>query len=77
MKSRSRSEYSSCPIFHRRRILTFTCSVEKEKYEDKTSAQRPGNDKDMAGAVLFVVTNQYLNGKTVTVDGGYELVAGT
>ncbi|SMQ50296.1 unnamed protein product [Zymoseptoria tritici ST99CH_3D1] len=51
--------------------------VEKEKYESKTSAQRPGNDKDMAGAVLFVVTNQYLNGKTVTVDGGYELVAGT
>jgi hypothetical protein len=31
----------------------------------------------MAGAVLFAVTNQYLNGKTVTVDGGYELVAGT
>jgi NAD(P)-dependent dehydrogenase (short-subunit alcohol dehydrogenase family) len=54
-----------------------TRSVEKEKYEDKTSAQRPGKDEDMAGAVLFTVTNQYLNGKTVTVDGGYELVAGT
>jgi len=51
--------------------------VEKEKYEEKTSAQRPGKDEDMAGAVLFAVTNQYLNGKTVTVDGGYELVAGT
>lgn len=59
--------------------ITANCSnsVEKDKYKEKTSAQRPGNDRDMAGAVLFVVTNQYLNGKTVTVDGGYELVAGT
>lgn len=50
--------------------------VEKEKYEGKTAAQRPGKDEDMAGAVLFAVTNQYWNGQNVTVDGGYELISG-
>lgn len=49
--------------------------VEKEKYE-KIPAKRPGKDEDMAGAVLFVATNQYLNGQTVAVDGGYILHAG-
>ena len=39
-------------------------------------AQRPGNDRDMAAAILFVVGCQYLNGQTVTVDGGYTLQAG-
>jgi len=33
----------------------------KEKYEDKTSAQRPGKDEDMGSAILFAATNQYLN----------------
>lgn len=49
--------------------------IEKEKYE-KVPARRPGKDQDMAGAVLFVATNQYLNGQTVAVDGGYILHAG-
>jgi len=49
--------------------------VEKEKYE-KVPAHRPGNDKDMAGAILFAACNQYLNGQTVAVDGGYLLHAG-
>ena len=49
--------------------------IEKEKYE-KVPARRPGNDQDMAGAVLFAATNQYLNGQTVSVDGGYLLHAG-
>jgi NAD(P)-dependent dehydrogenase (short-subunit alcohol dehydrogenase family) len=49
--------------------------IEKEKYE-KVPARRPGKDEDMAGAVLFVATNQYLNGQTVAVDGGYILHAG-
>lgn len=49
--------------------------IEKEKYA-KVPARRPGTDKDMAGAVLFAVTNQYLNGQTVAVDGGYLLHAG-
>lgn len=50
--------------------------IPKENFEQKVPAARPGNDKDMAGAVLFVTTNQYLNGQTVTVDGGYTLRAG-
>jgi len=50
--------------------------IPKDKYEDKTAAQRPGNDRDMASAILFVATNQYLNGQTVVVDGGYGLVSG-
>ncbi|POS82848.1 NAD(P)-binding protein [Erysiphe pulchra] len=49
--------------------------IEKEKYE-KVPARRPGKDEDMAGAVLFAVTNQYLNGATIAVDGGYILYAG-
>jgi len=50
--------------------------IPKEKYEDKVPAGRPGNDRDMANAILFAVTNQYLNGQTVPVDGGYILAAG-
>ncbi|KAH6673486.1 hypothetical protein B0J14DRAFT_480895 [Halenospora varia] len=49
--------------------------IEKEKYE-KVPARRPGKDQDMAGVVLFAATNQYLNGQTVAVDGGYILHAG-
>jgi NAD(P)-dependent dehydrogenase (short-subunit alcohol dehydrogenase family) len=48
----------------------------KDKYEDKVPARRPGNDRDMAGAVLFAATNQYLNGQNIVVDGGYTLAAG-
>lgn len=50
--------------------------IPKENFEGKVPADRPGNDRDMAGAVLFAVTNQYFNGETVTVDGGYVLRAG-
>jgi len=50
-------------------------SIEKDKY-GHLPAERPGNDRDMAGAVLFVATNQYLNGQTIAVDGGYTLYAG-
>ncbi|KAB8210207.1 hypothetical protein BDV34DRAFT_220801 [Aspergillus parasiticus] len=49
----------------------------KEKYEGKVPAARPGKDEDMANAVLFSTTNQYLNGQTIVVDGGYVLAAGT
>lgn len=49
--------------------------IPKEKYE-KVPAKRPGRDQDMAGAILFAATNQYLNGQTVAVDGGYILHAG-
>ncbi|KAF2116522.1 hypothetical protein BDV96DRAFT_491133 [Lophiotrema nucula] len=40
-------------------------------------SQRPGNDRDMAGAILFAACNQYLNGQTIAVDGGYLIQAGT
>ncbi|KAL9115952.1 MAG: hypothetical protein Q9227_000320 [Pyrenula ochraceoflavens] len=50
--------------------------IPKEKYEEKVPARRPGKEEDMANAVLFAVTNQYLNGQTITVDGGYVLGAG-
>ena len=52
-------------------------SIPKEKYEDKVPARRPGNDRDMANAILFAATNQYLNGQTIVVDGGYLLASGT
>ncbi|KJZ69444.1 hypothetical protein HIM_11173 [Hirsutella minnesotensis 3608] len=41
------------------------------------SAGRPGNDVDMASAVLFAATNQYMNGQIVAVDGGYLVKYGT
>ncbi|KAI4163187.1 MAG: hypothetical protein LQ342_003120 [Letrouitia transgressa] len=47
-----------------------------EKYAH-LPARRPGNDKDMANAALFMVTNQYVNGQVVVVDGGYLLKFGT
>ncbi|KAB8303215.1 hypothetical protein EYC80_004662 [Monilinia laxa] len=49
--------------------------VAKEMYEI-VPAKRPGKDEEMAGAILFAATNQYLNGQTVAVDGGYILQAG-
>lgn len=51
--------------------------LSKEKYENKVPAGRPGKDEDMAGAVLFAVSNQYLNGQTIVVDGGYVLATGS
>ena len=50
--------------------------IPKDKFINKVPAARPGNDRDMASTVLFVATNQYLNGQTITVDGGYTLAAG-
>ena len=47
----------------------------KEKYAH-LPARRPGNDRDMANAILFAATNQYLNGQIVPVDGGYLLKYG-
>ncbi|KAG9249036.1 hypothetical protein BJ878DRAFT_537802 [Calycina marina] len=50
--------------------------IPKDRYE-KVPARRPGRDEDMASAVLFAATNQYLNGVTIPVDGGYILMAGS
>ncbi|KAI1851233.1 hypothetical protein JX265_001650 [Neoarthrinium moseri] len=49
--------------------------IPKEKYA-KVPAERPGKDEDMAQAVLFFAVNQYLNGQTLAVDGGYTIMAG-
>lgn len=48
----------------------------KEKYAHLPS-ERPGKDSDMANAILFAATNQYLNGQIVPVDGGYLLKFGS
>lgn len=48
----------------------------KEKKEG-LPAGRPGNDRDMAAAVLFCASCQYLNGQNVVVDGGYLIQTGT
>ncbi|WQF89444.1 Putative short-chain dehydrogenase/reductase SDR, NAD(P)-binding domain superfamily [Colletotrichum destructivum] len=51
-------------------------AIPKEKYADKVPAGRPGKDEDMAATVLYFACNQYLNGQTLAVDGGYTLAAG-
>lgn len=48
----------------------------KDEFEDRTPAARPGRDEDMAQAVLALVCNQYINGATLVVDGGYTLAQG-
>ncbi|RYO81217.1 hypothetical protein DL766_006753 [Monosporascus sp. MC13-8B] len=50
--------------------------LDKEKYGSKVPAARPGKDEDMAQSVLFCAANQYLNGQTIVVDGGYTIAAG-
>ncbi|KAF2178699.1 short-chain dehydrogenase [Zopfia rhizophila CBS 207.26] len=40
-------------------------------------SQRPGKDQDMAAAILFAASCQYLNGQTIPVDGGYLVQVGT
>lgn len=47
--------------------------LKKEDFKDIPS-ERPGHDRDMANACLFLTTNQYLNGVTIPVDGGWLLV---
>lgn len=51
-------------------------SIPGEEYAEKVPAGRPGKDEDMAQAVLFFATNQYLVGQTLAVDGGYTIAAG-
>ncbi|KAK6850562.1 gluconate 5-dehydrogenase [Apiospora arundinis] len=50
--------------------------IPKDKYADKVPAARPGKEEDMAQTILFFAVNQYLNGQTLAVDGGYTLTAG-
>ncbi|MCJ1305966.1 hypothetical protein MMC08_008783 [Hypocenomyce scalaris] len=48
----------------------------KDQMADLPS-RRPGHDRDMASAILFTATNQYLNGQCIAVDGGYLLQSGS
>ncbi|KAK0707190.1 hypothetical protein B0T21DRAFT_298786 [Apiosordaria backusii] len=50
--------------------------IDAEKYKGKVPAGRPGRDIDMAQAVLALAANQYIDGQTVVVDGGYTLTMG-
>lgn len=62
--------------------MTTQESDDKQKSEmpkDKKEglpASRPGNDKDMAAAILFAASCQYLNGQNIAVDGGYVIQVG-
>lgn len=47
--------------------------LEKKEFEG-IPARRPGHERDMANACLFLATNQYTNGQNVNVDGGWLLV---
>jgi len=47
----------------------------KEKKES-LPASRPGHDRDMAAAILFAASCQYLNGQNIAVDGGYTIQVG-
>jgi len=51
--------------------------IPKEDFVGKVYADRPGNDRDMGQGMLFVAANQYLNGQTIVIDGGYVLKAGS
>jgi NAD(P)-dependent dehydrogenase (short-subunit alcohol dehydrogenase family) len=48
-----------------------------KEHKEGLPSQRPGKDQDMAAAILFCASCQYLNGQTIPVDGGYLIQAGT
>jgi len=48
-----------------------------KEHKASLPAGRPGNDRDMAAAILFAASCQYLNGQTIPVDGGYLIQVGT
>ncbi|KAL9640705.1 MAG: hypothetical protein Q9164_000100 [Protoblastenia rupestris] len=44
--------------------------AEKVREKGHVPAQRPGNDEEMAQAVIFLAKNMYVNGEVIAVDGG-------
>jgi len=50
-------------------------SLPKDKMAHLPSG-RPGNERDMAAAILFAASCQYLNGQNIPVDGGYLIQTG-
>jgi len=47
-----------------------------KEHKEMLPSQRPGHDRDMAAAILFAASCQYLNGQTIPVDGGYLIQVG-
>ncbi|KAF2708314.1 NAD(P)-binding protein [Pleomassaria siparia CBS 279.74] len=47
-----------------------------KEHKGMLPSQRPGKESDMATAILFAASCQYLNGQTIPVDGGYLIQAG-
>ena len=52
------------------RLGTTTRSVQRWIATGKLPARRVGRPEDIAQAILFVATNPFATGTTVTVDGG-------
>lgn len=44
-----------------------------ERLSQTTPLRRPGAPADIAGAVLFLITNEYMTGQVLRVDGGWSL----
>ena len=44
----------------------------REKEKNKILLKKFGEAKDIAEAVYFLATNQYINNAIIKVDGGYE-----
>lgn len=47
-----------------------------KEHKEGLPSSRPGKESDIATAILFCVSCQYLNGQTIPVDGGYIIQAG-
>lgn len=47
-----------------------------KEHKDMLPSQRPGKESDIAAAILFAASCQYLNGQNIPVDGGYLIQAG-
>jgi len=49
--------------------------IPSDGYREKKQipAGRPGKEEDMAQAVLMLAVNNYCNGQTIAIDGGYLL----
>ncbi|KAG8627878.1 hypothetical protein KVT40_003751 [Elsinoe batatas] len=51
--------------------------IPKENFDCKVPANRPGRDVDMAQGMVYLAANQYVNGQTIVIDGGYVLKTGS
>lgn len=47
---------------------------EWQRLVDRLPLQQSGSPQDIVQAVLFLLTNQYITGQTLVIDGGYQLI---